>query len=146
MPETVSTAPPKKAAPRSAWTTETRPTPNGKSRTELSYQDFLTYPFDDQRKEVDQKWLELAFVLPTRALRLALTATKKEMGQLQQIVTAAAIAKDKRFPHSEEAFTIRLPASLLQAYSVAIQVAPIPAGVSTQIVQAEAQAVPKDIV
>ena len=115
---------PTRKAPRSAWTSETRPNPAGKSHTELSYTEFLDYPFDAQRKEVDQKWLELAFVLPTRALRLALTATKKEMGQLQQIVTAAAIAKDKRFPNSDENLTIRLPATMLSAYSVSVQITP----------------------
>ena len=94
--------------------------PSGLSKTAQYLSEFLTKPFDDQRKDVDQRWLELAYVLPTRALRLALTATKKEMGQLQQIVTAAAIAKDKRFPSSDESLTIRIPARMLGSYSCAI--------------------------
>lgn len=100
--------------------------PVGVGKETKLFEEFLSQPFDDQRKTVDQKWLELAFVLPTRALRFALTATKKEMGQLQQIVTAAAIAKDKRFPNSDESLTIRLPATMLNSYSVSIQVAPTP--------------------
>jgi hypothetical protein len=90
------------------------------SKVQQYLNEFLTQTFDDQRKSVDQRWLELAYVLPTRALRLALTATKKEMGQLQQIVTAAAIAKDKRFPNTDDSFTVKIPAKMLGSYSCAI--------------------------
>ena len=96
--------------------------PSGISLTELSLKDYLTQAFEDQRKSVDQKWLELAYVLPTKAVHFALRATKKEFGALQQLVTAAAIAKDKRFPSSDDALTVRIPAKMLGSYSLAILV------------------------
>ena len=99
--------------------------PSGVSKTQILLEEFLTKPFEEQKKDVDQKWLELAFALPTRALRLALTATKKEMGQVQQIVTAAAIAKDKRFPASDDSLTVKIPARMLGNYSCAIILKPI---------------------
>ena len=94
--------------------------PCGISLTELSLKDYLTQAFEDQRKSVDQKWLELAYVLPTKAVHFALRATKKEFGALQQLVTAAAIAKDKRFPSSEDSLTVKIPAKMLGSYSCAI--------------------------
>ena len=75
---------------------------------------------DEQRLKVEEIWSDLAYVLPKRALRTALTATKKEAGQVQQFVTAAAIAKDKRFPASDDALTVRIPAKMLGSYSCAI--------------------------
>ena len=110
------------------WTSGTNPrnqNPKGRDVLTNEFDTFNTKPFDEQRKEVDQSWLELAYVLPRRALRLALTATKKEMGQVQQIVTAAAIAKDKRFPNDDGQFLIKLPSAMLAAYSVSIKLAPI---------------------
>lgn len=94
--------------------------PKGKDKVSLEFDEFLTQSFDDQRKTVDQSWLELAYVLPRKALRLALTATKKEAGQVQQFVTAAAIAKDKRFPASDDSLTVKIPAKMLGNYSCAI--------------------------
>lgn len=81
---------------------------------------FHTQPLDEQRRKVDDIWSDLAYVLPKRALRTALTATKKEAGQVQQFVTAAAIAKDKRFPSSDESLTVKIPAKMLGSYSCAI--------------------------
>ena len=94
--------------------------PKGRDKVTCEFDVFLTQTFDDQRKTVDQSWLELAYVLPRKALRLALTGTKKESGQIQQLVTAAAIAKDKRFPSSDESFTVKIPAKMLGSYSCAI--------------------------
>lgn len=85
---------------------------------------FHRKPLDEQRIKVDEIWSDLAYVLPKRALRTALTATKKEAGQVQQFVTAAAIAKDKRFPASDDALTIRIPAKMLSSYSCAIVLKP----------------------
>lgn len=107
------------------WKPGYNPNPAGTAKESQLLDKFLTQAFDEQRKEVDQSWLELAYVLPRRALRLALTATKKEMGQVQQIVTAAAIAKDKRFPNDDGQFLIKLPSAMLAAYSVSIKLAPI---------------------
>ena len=123
MAEPTAQKPPRHGQPN--WKPGYTPNPDGRRKEQQLFDQFLLQPFDEQRKTVDQKWLELAFVLPTRALRLALTATKKEMGQLQQIVTAAAIAKDKRFPNDDGQFLIKLPSAMLAAYSVSIQVAPI---------------------
>ena len=125
MPET-TTQKPSRQNPQK-WKPGYNPNPKGGRKEQQLFDQFLLQPFDEQRKTVDQKWLELAFVLPTRALRLALTATKKEMGQLQQIVTAAAIAKDKRFPNDDGQFLIKLPSAMLAAYSVSIHVAPLAA-------------------
>jgi hypothetical protein len=101
--------------------------PSGISLTELSLKEYLTQAFDDQRKSVDQKWLELAYVLPTKAVYFALRATKKEFSALQSLVTAAAIAKDKRFPASDDSLTIRIPAKMLSHYSCAILLKDTPA-------------------
>ncbi len=94
--------------------------PTGLSKVSLYLQDFLGKPFDDQRKEVDQSWLELAAVLPRKAINMALTSTKKESKDLQSLVTAAAIAKDKRFPSDDNTLTIKVPARLLGAFQAAI--------------------------
>ena len=123
MAETTVQKPTRHGQPN--WKPGYTPNPAGTAKERQLLTTFLTQPFDMQRKEVEQSWLELAYVLPRRALRLALTATKKEMGQLQQIVTAAAIAKDKRFPNDDGQFLIKLPSAMLAAYSVSIQVAPI---------------------
>ena len=106
--------------PHSAFKPGSCPNPGGKPKLQLEFEKFLDQPFEDQRKDVDQTWLELAYVLPRKALRLALTAEKREMGQVQQIVTAAAIAKDKRFPSSDDALTVRIPAKMIGSYSCAI--------------------------
>ena len=106
--------------PHSAFKPGSCPNPGGKSKLQLEFSEFLDQSFEEQRKTVDQTWLELAYVLPRKALRLALTAEKREMGQVQQIVTAAAIAKDKRFPASDDALTVRIPAKMLGSYSCAI--------------------------
>lgn len=113
-----------RSTPRSAWKAGECPNPGGKNKVELEFGHFLEQPFDDQKKTVDQSWLELAYVLPRKALRLALTGTKKESGQIQQLVTAAAIAKDKRFPNTDDSLTIRIPARMLSSYSCAIILKP----------------------
>ena len=84
------------------------------------FKQFLTEPFEDQRKHVEQSWLELAYVLPRKALRLALIGTKKESSSINQLVLAAAIAKDKRFPQDDSAFSIKIPSRLLGSFSAAI--------------------------
>ena len=94
--------------------------PGGKLKVQTEFDTFLEQPFDEQRKTVDQSWLELAYVLPRKALRIALTGTKRDSGQIQQMVTAAAIAKDKRFPSSDESLTVKIPAKMLGSYSCAI--------------------------
>lgn len=99
--------------------------PKGRDKVQQEFDAFLEQAFDDQKKTVDQSWLELAYVLPRKALRLALTATKKEMGQVQQIVTAAAIAKDKRFPNDDSSITVKIPARMLGSYSAALILRPI---------------------
>lgn len=110
---------------RSAFQPGVSANPGGKPKVDQEFSQFLTQPFDQQRKDVEQSWLELAYVLPRKALRLALTGTKEDASKLQQIVTAAAIAKDKRFPNDDGQFLIKLPSAMLAAYSVSIQVAPI---------------------
>ena len=110
--------------------------PSGISLTEISLKEYLKETFEDQKKLVDQKWLELAYVLPTKAVYFAVRATKKEFSALQSLVTAAAIAKDKRFPASDESFTIHLPAKMLGAYSCAIILKPSPTENAVSVINA----------
>ncbi len=127
MREMLTDPPPRTPHPH-AWTSATNPkgqNPRGNDKIRNEFEAFLEQPFEEQRKTVDQSWLELAYVMPRKALRLALTGTKKDAGQLYQFIMSGAIAKDKRFPNSDEAMTIRLPATLLQAYSVAVIVKPV---------------------
>ena len=138
MPESATDKPLK---PRSAFQPGVSANPGGKPKVDKEFSQFLTQPFDQQRKDVDQSWLELAYVLPRKALRLALTGTKKDSGQLQQLVTSAAIAKDKRFPNDDSTFLIKLPSTMLAAYSVSIKLAPIPSTPQPVVIDSAAESV-----
>ena len=96
------------------------PNPSGLPKVELMLHEFLDKDFETQRKDVEQSWLELAYVLPRKAVHFALRATKKEFNALQSLVTAAAIAKDKRFPSEDSALSIKIPARLLGSFQGAI--------------------------
>ena len=111
---------PTRKAPRTAWKPGEAPQPGGYDRVDQEFKQFLTEPFEDQRKHVEQSWLELAYVLPRKALRLALIGTKKESSSINQLVLAAAIAKDKRFPPDDSALSIKIPARLLGSFQGAI--------------------------
>lgn len=63
---------------------------------------FLAAPRENQRKLVEDKWAQLCYELVDRAHRYAGTASDKDFGKLSQLVTSAAIAKDKVF-HREDA-------------------------------------------
>ena len=115
---------PTRKAPRTAWKPGEAPQPGGYDKVDQEFKQFLTEPFDDQRKHVEQSWLELAYVLPRKALRLALIGTKKESSSINQLVLAAAIAKDKRFPPDDSALSIKIPAKLLGTFSAAIVIRP----------------------
>ena len=55
----------------------------------------------------------------------ALRSTQKRGGEVAQIVTAAAIAKDKAFPPNEDQFMMKFPAAILSHMQVAIVVRPV---------------------
>lgn len=63
---------------------------------------FLAEPRETQRKKVEDEWALLCYQLVQKASKYALNVTDKEFGKLSQLITSAAIAKDKVF-HREDA-------------------------------------------
>ena len=63
---------------------------------------FLAEPRETQRKKVEDEWALLCYQLVQKAGKYALGVTDKEFGKLSQLITSAAIAKDKVF-HREDA-------------------------------------------
>ena len=100
---------------KSGLTTESPVPPNRNSSAEIAKRSlaaatrrkgeldrFLAAPREDQRKIVEDKWAQLCYELVGRASLYAKTATDKDFGKLAQLVTSAAISKDKVF-HREDA-------------------------------------------
>lgn len=65
--------------------------------------EFSQFPKVRQRELVEETWAEIAYAAALRAKRFSKSALVGEFGKLQQIVTSAAIAKDKAYPNKDSA-------------------------------------------
>ena len=91
-------------APRPVHTPDPERVQRSKAATlkrERALATFLASPRESQRKQVEDKWALLCYQLVEKAQGYAANVTDKDFGRLSQLITAAAISKDKVF-HRED--------------------------------------------
>lgn len=109
----------------------------GKSK-QLTEQSFIRKSHAEKRKVVEESWQLAAFKGVNQALE-ALRSKSKKSGEIAQVVTSAAIAKDKAFPADQGEFAIKIPSRLLETMQIAIAIRPVDTSKQTIVVDNHSQ-------
>ena len=94
---------------------------------------FIAKPLAQRRKEIEERWQLAAYLGVNKSLS-ALRSISKKPGEIAQIVTSAAIAKDKAFPADTADFLVKIPSKLLETMQIAIAIRPVDTGSRTPVV------------
>ena len=105
-----------------------RPTPGpGRPPSLLKKVDqFLKLDEEIQHVRVKDRWAYASYVLVEQACAMARVVKKNECGQMQQLMTSAGIAYDKRWGSRDQVvLQIPIPPSLQAAISLSLNITPV---------------------